>query len=828
MTRLVSIFGLFASLIFTPPRDATFIVTVVDPSGAVLPHATVTVRGPDALDTVAVAMASDQGIATVANLVAGRYAIQVEFSGFETVVLQDVAIKPGEHKRVRIALPLHKVEDAVTVTRDAQAIAADPRGPAFGSSLTREEIDALSDDPTELAQQLLDLAGGNAVIRVDGFNGGTTGGAIPPKSLIKSIRIDRDRFAAEHHSPDFDEIQIVTQPGIGPLRGGGSWRWRDGALSGSNPFAATKPPERTLAYQANVGGTLVPKRLSFSLSANRTASFETPLLNVALPGSAGGMRAEVLNLRRPNDSWNTYDLLDYAITPNQLLRVAYVQTCRARKNLGVGAYDLPERAYSTDAQDHELRVQEQGPLGTHVFASTRLGLHWSGTASRAAVEAPTIRVLDAFTSGGAQVSGGRQEREMELATDIDYTRGQHAIRAGLLLEGGRFRSNEASNYLGTYTFPSLAAYAADQPASYTRRVGDPLIVYWNLTAGAYIEDDFRIGKSLTLSPGVRYEAQTHVRDLHNLSPRLGVTWAPFTSGHTTVRVTYGFFYDWLRASTYEQTLRLNGVREQELYANGAQPSQLRYVLAPDLPLSTTMRFAIGLDQTIDAHLRASVSYYVDHDDRVLRGRKIGDAIEAVPDAAFRGGQFEANLSVNLAPPGRVPKPPLIDWRRENMRVSYTFSRQENNYDGPFSVPPSGSLAAEWGPASFNRRHRLQASFTSQAIRNLTAMLALAANTGTPYSITTGFDDNGDTIFNDRPAGVGRNTLRMPGQVALSANLSYAIPVDRYRLTWTVNAMNVTNHANYTGYSGVLSSPFFMRPTTVQNPRKVDIGMSFSF
>ena len=32
------------------------------------------------------------------------------------------------------------------------------------------------------------------------------------------------------------------------------------------------------------------------------------------------------------------------------------------------------------------------------------------------------------------------------------------------------------------------------------------------------------------------------------------------------------------------------------------------------------------------------------------------------------------------------------------------------------------------------------------------------NLGTAYGIQTGFDDNGDLIFNDRPAGMARNTL----------------------------------------------------------------------
>ncbi len=824
------------------PVLATLIVTVVDPSGGVIPGATVTI-----VDLNRTATTTIEGVATFESVAPGRYTIQAEFTGFDTGLLRDVPLRrAGERKRVTVTLPLKAVEDSVTVTRDPQAAAADPRGGAFGAALTRAEIDALSDDPAEMMQQLLDIAGGNAVIRVDGFNGspGAATPAIPPKALIKSIRIERNRFAAEHHSPDFDEIEIVTQPGLGPMRGGGSWRLRDGALSGRNPFAPTKGAERSQTFQANIGGTLVPRRASFSLSAGGTSAFDTPVLNVALPD--GGTQAEVLNLRRPADSWTTYDLFDYAVTQNQLLRFAYVANNRTRKNLGVGAYDLPERAYASNADDHELRVQETGPIGK-LFGSTRLAVRWSDTGSQSAVEAPTIRVLDAFTSGGAQVSGGRHAREIEFASDVDYARGAHGIRAGLLLEGGRYRSDEASNYLGTYTFPSLAAFAAGQPASYTRRIGDPLITYWNLTAGAYVEDDVRIGKSLTISPGLRYEAQTHIRDVANFSPRVGVTWALLKNGKTTLRATYGFFYDWLSASTYEQALRVNGIRERELTVvsppypidagSGAAnlvPPATRYLLGRDVRLSTTQRFDVGIDQAITPHVRASASYYVDVDHRVPRGRNLNapvdgvrpdpafaKVIEVVSDAAFRGQQFQTNLTVNLA-------------RRQTVRVSYTLSKQENNSDGPFSVPPGGTLATEWGPASFNRRHRLQASFGSQAIKNLSAMINLAANTGTPYTITTGFDDNGDAIFNDRPAGVGRNTLRMPGQFTVSANLSYSITLDsqskrdRYRLSWTVNAMNLTNHANDSGFSGVLTSPFFMRPTTVQNPRKVDIGMSFTF
>jgi hypothetical protein len=40
--------------------------------------------------------------------------------------------------------------------------------------------------------------------------------------------------------------------------------------------------------------------------------------------------------------------------------------------------------------------------------------------------------------------------------------------------------------------------------------------------------------------------------------------------------------------------------------------------------------------------------------------------------------------------------------------------------------------------------------------------------------------------------------------------------------------NVTNHANLSGFSGVMTSPFFMTANNVQNPRRVDMGFNLAF
>ncbi len=75
---------------------------------------------------------------------------------------------------------------------------------------------------------------------------------------------------------------------------------------------------------------------------------------------------------------------------------------------------------------------------------------------------------------------------------------------------------------------------------------------------------------LTLSPGLRYELQTHLRDFNNLGPRFGLTWSPFRAGRTSVRVSSGVFYDWLTMNTHEQTVRVDGFRQREV--NIASPS----------------------------------------------------------------------------------------------------------------------------------------------------------------------------------------------------------------------------------------------------------------
>jgi hypothetical protein len=876
----------------------TLRVTVVDQTNAVVVGATVTVSGAD--DTtrrvvVAPARTADGGVATIPGLPPGRYTIDVEFPGFEKRTLPDVRIRAGDNRQVAV-LAIGKMEATVIVERDKQQTASDRNGPSFGTVLTRDQIEALSDDPAILQQQLEEMAGPGAVIRIDGFEGG----ALPAKAMIRSIRISRDQFAAEFHSAGGVSIEIITQPGIGPMRYFSTALMRGSALSGRSPFVPVRGPEQNVNYGLGVGGTIVKNKSSFFVNVFGIDAYDTPNLNAVLPA---GAISRALNLKAPRNNVFVNGVLDYAVTLDQTLRFGYNLTRVTNDNLGVGAYSGPDRAYSHDTEANTFRVQHFGPLGRRAFSRSRIQLIQSDANSQSAVEAPTIQVLDSFTSGGAQQAGGSHATTLDVASDLDYVVGRHSLRTGFVFDATHDRSDATSNYLGTYTFNSLAAYDANQPSNYIRRIGDPSIVYANVQAGVYVQDDIRVRKNLSLTPGLRYEIQSHVRDRADVGPRFGFTWAPTTSGQTTIRGSAGIFYDWLPTSTYDQVVRLDGFHQQEINVvdpsfpvdenTAGVPPVNRYALSPNYDAPRITRFSTGVDQAIQKVSRVSVTYSYLRGSRLARGLNVnpmiddvrGDprfanVIDVVSDAASR--QHELRFDASINPGAMLPLPasaPRIKWKRTTVFANYTLSSLQNNTDSPFSPPPTGTLATEWGPANggsgssgtnipgliafggapttIDVRHRVNVSVNNQVVRNFVLSLAVNASSAPPYTLVTGEDNNGDGIFNDRPLGVGRNTLRASAQlnVNMFAGYNFAFghsstppppgigvfgsgaaaqvrTVDlgpaRYRLQFFVQAQNLTNEANYLGYSGTLTSPFFGKPTAVSGMRKIDVGINFGF
>ena len=837
------------------PRDARVQVTVVDQSGGVVPGATVRLTGLEAATqarTVAPGPTAANGIAIFERVAPGRYSITAEFSGFDLGLLRDIRVRAGESRHV-VVLPLAKLEQSVAVGRNTAEVAADRRSSQFGNTVAQAQIDSLSDDPTELQRQLQELAGPDAIIRVDSFEGQM----LPPKAQIKAIHIVRDQFAAESANAGSTTVDVITQPGVGPIRGGLNFTFRDDVLIARSPLVMSKGPEQSRGFSANIGGAMAQNRTSFSANINGINQYTTPLLNVVRPG---GQQSVTLGVQRPETRYDLSAMIDHNVTRDQTVRFMYAQNRVALENLGIGAYDELERGWGGRQLQNIVRIQHAGPLGRRTFLNSRVAWSQLDLDIHSNTEARTIRVLDSFTSGGAQQRQDMRYTWLQMMADVDHVRGIHSFRAGADIWFQHVRNVQENNYLGTYTFSSLDDFNAGRPSIYNQVVGDPRVTFLSSRAGLYFQDDIKL-KRLTLSPGLRYSVQNLVNDDTAFEPRFGFTWSPLANGATVLRGSIGWFHGFIPENLYEQTLRIDGQRQREYiirnpsYPNPGEVSALppsavnRYLLGDDFHLQQNFRWSAGIDQTISPRFRVNVLYnWINLQEQprgvnlnpIVNGVRLdpnyGNVIASVTDTQIKRHEVSVNTTVALAAPSPTLGQARFNWRRMNVQGGYSLIRVDNNSDGWFSVPPTGNVEDDWGPGPQDSPYRVNIVATGTQLRNLTTVLTWTAFAGQVYTETTGFDENGDGIVNDRRPGVGLRSLRGDAQFTMNARLTYAfifgggVPgvQPRYRLNLFANVTNVTNRRNFGGYSGVVTSDFYLRPTFVQNPRRAEVGMNASF
>ena len=842
----------------TPRADATLRVTVVDPSGAVIVGAHVRVAD-STLDT------GMRGDAEFDALAPGRYTIHVESPGFESAELRDVRVRAGDNRR-EVRLAIAKLAETVQVGRDARERASDPRGDAFSTVLSQQQIDELPDDPDEMEQALRDMAGPGAVLRVNGFRGGR----LPPKGQIQQIRFRRNMFAADTHEPGFVSIDITTKPGIDNWRGSTSLGFRDASLSARNVFAPTKGDEQHQGYGFSLSGPLWKQHTSLALSADGTDAFDTRTIVAQLPS---GYFAD--SIRKPNHALNVTARFEHMLTKSQMLRAELQRNHTSTGNLGVGDFDLLERGYDQARTEHVLRASNAGAIGKTMYNELRLQWRADEVSFSPASIAPAILVLNAFDAGGAQLAGSRGSNTVSITNDLDIATGRHAIRAGAQLDAGRYRTSELRNATGTFTFASLDAYAAGQPTTYTRIVGNPDVTIAQAQAGLYVQDDIRVRKDLTASVGLRQEYQSHIGGF-NLAPRGGVAWSPFKSGKTTVRGGGGVFFDWFDAQAYEQGVQLDGTHQQvETIVQPGYPDAAlggralalpagRVQFASTLAQPRLTEAIAAVEQTLPGEIRLNTMVIRRRGANQLRGVNVNAPLAngARPDPfsgtvteiqSIASTQFDAiSLNLNYARPQQ----------RLFVAANYMFGRSIDEADSPFGLPADNyNLAAERGPALGFSRHRFMSVANLPLKKRLRLGTSLRVQSAAPYNITTGRDDNGDTASNDRPAGVTRNTALGSAQLDLGLRLSWGIAfgaaaappagpqvrivrgdnadplgsmggIDgagkRYAIELYAQVYNALNHFNALNFSGVTGSPFFATATSAAAPRRVELGARLNF
>lgn len=833
-------------------------LVVVDQTGAVIPAANVTVK---ARDSEPVAFASDRdGLAMSPALVPGQVVtVHVEFPGFMPFEAP-LTLKRGLMKET-VTLAIEGFTAEVEVT---QASAPEASKSTSTTTLSQEEIDALPEDPEELAAALEVLAGpGGATFFMNGFSAGR----LPNRDQIRSIRIRQNNYSADNHDAGRAQIEIMTKPNT-TWGGSGSVTLGGDAFNARQPQQATETDSQERSLQFSLRGPIVAGKTSFSFSGNGNTRFNS---NPIIAINESGTRIDDA-VRSTNDQSGFQFNLEHSLSQNHGLLFGLQRSTSEGLNQGVGGFNLPSRASSRVSDSTQVRARLQSVIDTKYLNELRVQVNTGGNQAISELNESTIVVQDAFTRGGAGVSSNSSTRRLEVADNFDFTIGKHQMRVGALLEGAFFSNFDERNALGTWTYRTIEDYNAGRPAQYSQRLGTVDTSFNQYQAGFYWSDEFRVHRDVSLGLGVRNELQSRIDDKLNLMPRIGVTWAPFGSTTSAIRGGYGIFYDWYDSSLYDQTLRVDGTTVRDiriscselngycgdvdaLLASATVAASGRIQASPDLQMPRVEQASISYDRQVTPNITLQTSYQMLRGSHLMRSRNINAPVDGVRPNPLFGDitQFESTgeSSGHRLTVGTRVRMQVANGQPAMFNVNYTYGHEKNHADGATSLP-SDSLNpdVDWGPSRQDVRHRLQMQAQAPILFGVRGNVNLTVNSGVPYNMTTGRDDNDDGVFNDRPVGVGRNSLRGDTTWNLNLNLSRrfslsGVPVapgaQRFggpagrgnagggrSMEVFIQAQNVLNHVTHTGYTGNLLSPFFGLATSVGQPRDVNVGLRFNF
>ena len=163
---------------------------VTDELGAAIVGANVTLT--DATGAQKKVTTNAEGVYTFAGLAPGSYKLQALAPGFTLSEEQTVDVKAGRQS-VDITLKV-TIEEQVTVGETP--VSTEASNNANQTVIGGKDLDALPDDPDELAAALQALAGpsvgpNGGQIFIDGF----TGGNLPSKDSIREIRINQNQVS---------------------------------------------------------------------------------------------------------------------------------------------------------------------------------------------------------------------------------------------------------------------------------------------------------------------------------------------------------------------------------------------------------------------------------------------------------------------------------------------------------------------------------------------------------------------------------------------------------------------------------------------------------
>ena len=338
---------------------------VADESGALIPDSSVTLSG--SAGPVRTTVADKTGLYAFVGVPPGSYRVEASAPQLRQLQPANVTLKPGPQV-LNLILRVASLSEKVTVAESsAPALSTDSTSNASAVVLQGGDLDALSDDPDDLAADLQALAGPSAgpnggSILVDGFSGGQ----LPPKESIREIRINQNPFSPEYDKLGYGKIEVFTKPGSDKYRGTAQWNFANDFWNTRNPYSPQKAYFLLNEFEGNAGGPLTRKS-SFTVDAqhNRVDNgsiFNAVVVNpqtLAIEPFAGA-------LVTPGRYTNISPRIDYQLSENNTLMFRYGVSHSDVQDNGIGGFDLVSRGYHSQFTNQTVQVAETVLIGKAV------------------------------------------------------------------------------------------------------------------------------------------------------------------------------------------------------------------------------------------------------------------------------------------------------------------------------------------------------------------------------------------------------------------------------------------------------------------------------
>ena len=762
---------------------------VTDPSGAVIPGATVSATTPNGRTTTA--QTNGQGVYELSGLAPGKYTVSAVAKGFTVSGPQEAEVAAGRAIGVNIQLQILVEQEQVTVEEQATTVDVNPSNNASVLVIQGKDLEALSDDPDELQSELEALAGPGAgpnggQIYIDGF----TGGQLPPKSSIREIRINQNPFSAEYDKLGYGRIEIFTKPGTGQLHGQLFAYGNDSSFNTLSPFVTQEPGYHSELFNGSVSGPIT-KKLSFFFNLERRNINDAAIVDAVLPSGPFSQAIPISSTRT-----NLGPRFDFQLSPSNTLTVRYQFTQNNQNNNGIGQFSLASQAYNVRDTEQTLQISDTQILSANVINETRFQYIRDNNTLASQNFQPTTIVLGAFTGGNGPLGsgGGNQlgsildiEDHYELQNYTSIVHGNHFVRFGGRLRATTDSNTSSSNFNGVFTFASLTAFENAAPSQLAITKGPPLANVTLVDAGLYAEDTWKLRPNMTLTYGLRFEAQNQIHDHGDFAPRLSFSWglggAKNKQPKTVLRAGFGIFYDRFAYNLALLTERFNPngqtqylVQNPSCYPNPAlcsltssEASPTFYRIAPNLRAPYTMQTGASVERQLSKKSTVAITYLNSRGEHQFFLNNInapanGIVVPGTPNiyqynsgGIFRQNQLITNFRVNAG-----AKLSLFGFYTLNYANSDLGSGSPATATGvagftsgtslsnPMFISDQSDPMADYGRASFDVHHRAVLGGTIGLPKAFRLNPFMLVSSGQPYNVTLGQNVNGDSIFNNRP------------------------------------------------------------------------------